>query len=84
MIEKCVETTKNTPEDEFNSLPDKDLLAKEVKDLDLYDDTHIENDQKIDYLKKLESGLFCLPICKPSAVRILLLQQLCSISLRLA
>ena len=54
LIEKCVETTKNTPEDEFNSLPDKDLLAKEVKDLDLYDDTHIENDQKIDYLKKLE------------------------------
>ena len=54
MIEKCIETTKNTPEDEFNSLPDKDLLAKEIKDLDLYDDTHIENDQKIDYLKKLE------------------------------
>ena len=54
LIEKCVETTKNTPEDEFNSLPDQDLLAKEVKDLDLYDDTHIENDQKIDYLKKLE------------------------------
>ena len=37
-------------------LPDKDLLAKEVKDLNLYDDTHIENDQKIDYLKKLESA----------------------------
>ena len=54
LIEKCIETTKNTPEDEFNSLPDKDLLAKEIKDLDLYDDTHIENDQKIDYLKKLE------------------------------
>ncbi len=54
LIEKCVETTKNTPEDEFNSLPDKDLLAKEIKDLDLYDDTHIENDKKIDYLKKLE------------------------------
>jgi len=56
LIEKCVETTKNTPEDEFNSLPDKDLLAKEVKDLNLYDDTHIENDQKIEYLKKLEAA----------------------------
>ena len=56
LIEKCVETTKNTPEDEFNSLPDKDLLAKEIKDLDLYDDTHIENDQKISYLKKLEAS----------------------------
>ncbi|WP_075522563.1 TldD/PmbA family protein [Candidatus Pelagibacter communis] len=56
LIEKCIETTKNTPDDEFNSLPDKDLLAKEVKDLDLYDDTHLENDQKIDYLKKLEAS----------------------------
>ena len=54
LIEKCIETTKNTPEDEFNSLPDKNLLAKEVKDLNLYDDTHIENDNKIEYLKRLE------------------------------
>ena len=54
LIEKCIETTKNTPEDEFNSLPDKDLLAKEVKDLDLYDDTHIKNENKIDYLTRLE------------------------------
>ena len=54
LIEKCIETTKNTPEDEFNSLPDKDLLAKEVKDLDLYDDTHIKNEDKIEYLTKLE------------------------------
>ena len=41
LIEKCIETTKNTPEDEFNSLPDKDLLAKEAKDLNLYDDTPV-------------------------------------------
>jgi len=54
LIEKCIETTKNTPEDEFNSLPDKNLLAKEVKDLNLYDDTHIENNNKIEYLKRLE------------------------------
>ena len=54
LIEKCIETTKNTPEDEFNSLPDKNLLAKKIKDLDLYDDTHIENDNKIEYLKRLE------------------------------
>ena len=25
LIERCIETTKITPEDEFNSLPDKDL-----------------------------------------------------------
>ncbi len=54
LIEKCIETAKNTPADEFNSLPDKDLLAKEVKDLDLYDDTHIKNEDKIEYLKRLE------------------------------
>ena len=54
LIEKCVETSKNTPEDEFNSLPDKDLMADKVKDLNLYDDTHISNDKKIEYLKQLE------------------------------
>jgi len=56
LIEKCVETTKNTPEDEFNSLPDKNLLAQEVKDLKLYDSTHIENDNKIEYLSILEDA----------------------------
>ena len=56
LIEKCVETTKNTPDDEFNSLPDNNLLVKEVKNLDLYDDTNFENDQKIDYLKNLEAA----------------------------
>ena len=56
LIEKCIETTKNTPEDEFNSLPDKDLLAKEIKDLNLYDDTHVKNEDKIDYLNRLEAS----------------------------
>jgi len=54
LIEKCIESTKNTPEDEYNSLPDKDLLAKEVDDLNLYDDTHIKNENKIEYLSRLE------------------------------
>ena len=49
LIEKCFETTKITPEDEFNSLPDKDLIAKNIKDLNLYDENHLENDKKIDY-----------------------------------
>ena len=56
LIEKCIETTKNTPEDEFNSLPDKDLLAKETKDLNLFDNTHLENEKKIEYLKQLEES----------------------------
>ena len=54
LIEKCYETTKITPDDEFNSLPDKNLLAKEIKHLNLYDNSHLENDKKIDYLKELE------------------------------
>ena len=54
LIEKCIETTKNTPEDEFNALPEKDLLAREVKELNLYDETHINNDDKIEYLSRLE------------------------------
>jgi len=56
LIEKCIETTKNTPEDEFNSLPNKELLAKEVKDLNLFDDTNIKNEDKINYLKRLEAS----------------------------
>ena len=56
LIEKCVETTKHTPEDEFNALPDKDLLATEIKDLKLYDESHFENEKKIEYLKRLEDS----------------------------
>ena len=58
LIERCIETTKITPEDEFNSLPDQDLLAKKINDLNLYDDDHIENDEKIEYLKEVEEAAF--------------------------
>jgi PmbA protein len=58
LIERCIETTKITPEDEFNSLPDKDLLAKNIINLNLYDDDHIENDEKIEYLKEVEDAAF--------------------------
>ncbi|MDC0215780.1 metallopeptidase TldD-related protein [Candidatus Pelagibacter sp.] len=58
LVERCIETTKITPEDEFNSLPDKDLLAKEIKDLNLYDNDHKENNEKIEYLKEVEDAAF--------------------------
>ncbi|MDB3888253.1 TldD/PmbA family protein [Candidatus Pelagibacter sp.] len=58
LLERCIETTKITPEDEFNSLPDKDLLAKNIIDLNLYDDDHIKNDEKIEYLKEVENAAF--------------------------
>jgi len=56
LIERCIETTKITPEDEYNSLPDQDLLAKKINDLNLYDDDHIENNEKIEYLKEAEEA----------------------------
>ena len=58
LIQRCIETTKITPEDEFNSLPDKDLLAKNIIDLNLYDGDHIENDKKIEYLREVEEAAF--------------------------
>ena len=36
LIERCIETTKITPEDEFNSLPDQDLLATKINDLKVF------------------------------------------------
>ena len=37
-------------------MPDQDLLATNIKDLDLYDDDHIENNKKIEYLKEVEEA----------------------------
>ena len=54
MIEKCVEATKLLPNDKFNSLPDKKLLAKNIKDLLLFDESSITNEKKLDYLKEVE------------------------------
>ena len=58
LIERCIESTKITPEDEFNSLADKELYFKGDKDLDLYDETVLENQQKIDYIKEAEEEAF--------------------------
>ena len=52
LIEKCFETTKITPEDEFNSLPDKNLLAKQISNLNLYDETRFENEKKNKIFKR--------------------------------
>ena len=39
-------------------MPDQDLLAKKINDLNLYDDDHIENNEKIEYLKEVEEAAF--------------------------
>ena len=54
LIKKCVEMAKITPEDEHNSLPDSELYFKGIKNLDLYDETFIENSKKIDFIKEAE------------------------------
>ena len=58
LIKKCVDTAKITPEDELNSLPDSELYFKGVKNLDLYDETSIENSKKIDFIKEAEEEAF--------------------------
>ena len=61
LVEKCFITTKITPEDELNSLPDKELHFKGLKELDLFDKTHLDNKEKINYLKEVEEVAFSNP-----------------------
>jgi PmbA protein len=56
MIEKCVEATKFLPDDKFNSLPNKNLLTKNTKDLLLFDESTISNEKKLKYLKEVEDS----------------------------
>ena len=58
LVSRCVEATKITPEDEYNSLPEKELHYFGNKDLELYDDTYIDNEKKIDFIKKAEEQAF--------------------------
>ena len=58
LIERCVEAAKITPEDEHNSLPDEKLFFKNSGELDLFDRTHLENNDKIDYLREAEQIAF--------------------------
>lgn len=58
LIDRCVESTKIIPEDELNSLADKELYFKGDKNLDLYDETVLENQKKIDYINEAEEEAF--------------------------
>ena len=58
LIERCVEMTKITPEDQYSSMPKKNLLAREDISLDLFDKTKINNDNKVDFLKEMEEEAF--------------------------
>ena len=52
LVNRCIESTKVTPEDEYNSLPDQELHFKGEKNLELYDNTHLSNDEKIKFYKR--------------------------------
>lgn len=58
LIERCIGTTKITPDDELNSLPEKNLMAKEIEDLNLFDGNHIPNDKKINILEEVENTAY--------------------------
>ncbi len=58
LIKKCVDSTKVTPEDELNSLPENYLYFKGEKNLDLYDSTDLDNESKINYIKEAEEEAF--------------------------
>ena len=61
LVEKCFEATKITPEDELNSLPEKELHFKGIKELDLFDKTQLDNKDKVNYLKEAEEIAFSDP-----------------------
>ena len=58
LVTRCIDSTKVTPEDEYNSLPDKELHFKGEKNLELYDNTHLSNDEKINFIKEAEEVAF--------------------------
>ncbi len=58
LVTRCIDSTKVTPEDEFNSLPDQELHFKGEKNLELYDNTHLSNDEKINFIKDAEEIAF--------------------------
>ena len=58
LVTRCIDSTKVTPEDEYNSLPDLELHFKGEKNLELYDNTHLSNDEKINFIKEAEEVAF--------------------------
>ena len=58
LVTRCIDSTKATPEDEYNSLPDQELHFKGEKNLELYDNTHLSNDEKINFIKDAEEVAF--------------------------
>ncbi len=58
LVTRCIDSAKVTPEDEYNSLPDQELHFNGEKNLELYDNTHLSNDEKINFIKEAEEVAF--------------------------
>lgn len=55
-VEKAVEIAKHTSEDPFSGLADKELMAFESQDLDLYHPTELDTEKAIEYAIEAESA----------------------------
>ena len=54
-IIRCYEMAKNTPEDEYCGLPEKNFLKKNHVELDLFDNSVITYEAKKDYISECEA-----------------------------
>ncbi|MAK12486.1 MAG: protein for maturation of antibiotic MccB17 [Candidatus Pelagibacter sp.] len=66
LIERCMQHTRISPEDEFVGLPDKDSLEINFKNLDLYDPKLLSHNFKEDFLADMEDEMFSNPKIKNS------------------
>ena len=59
-VEAAVAIARHTAEDDCAGLPDRDLLAKDHPDLDLYHPWHVSPEDAIDIAKRCEAAAFAL------------------------
>ncbi len=66
LIERCVDCSKVSPEDTNSGLPLKENLEKNSVNLELYDETVLNNEFKKDFLEEMENEMFSNPKIKNS------------------
>ena len=71
LIDRCIDAAKITPDDEFNSLPDKELLFKSSKELDLLDNFNSSSIEILgcDSIFEFKGEAFGKPLDKEEAFR---------------
>ncbi len=66
LIEKCIQCTKISLEDEYTGLPDSKDLETNFLDLNLYQKEKLPNDYKENFLVEMEEEMFLQPKIKNS------------------